>query len=344
MELAAAVAYGRPWRRMQLLALLAWLLPAAALAAPDETDARAWLARIQTAASGGNYQGTMVFIVGGTISSARVGHFAVGDQTFELREALDGRQQRVLRHNDEVMTLWPQTRVLVIEKREVLGPSSTPLAIEPQALEHYQFKPEGPGRVAGREAMAFLLEPRDALRYAQRLWADVATGLMLRADVLGTGSAPGLPRPVFETTAFSEIAIGVRPQGDAVVQEIRRLRKLEGWRVVRPLQQRTNLDAEGWNLARPVSGFKLAGCMRRGMQTAGDEQPVLQVVFSDGLMHVSLFVEPFDSQRHRSEVLSQQGATATLMARRGEHWITVVGDVPPTTLKLFADALDRRRP
>jgi sigma-E factor negative regulatory protein RseB len=32
------------------------------------------------------------------------------------------------------------------------------------------------------------------------------------------------------------------------------------------------------------------------------------------------------------------------MARRGEHWITVVGDVPPTTLKLFADALDRRRP
>ena len=39
--------------------------------------------------------------------------------------------------------------------------------------------------------MAFLLEPRDALRYAQRLWADVATGLMLRADVIGFGSAPG---------------------------------------------------------------------------------------------------------------------------------------------------------
>ena len=344
MELAATVACGRPWCRMPLLALLAWLLPAAAIAAPDEADARAWLARIQTAANGGNYQGTMVFIVGGTISSARVGHYAVGDQTFELREALDGRQQRVLRHNDEVLTLWPQARVLVIEKREGLSPKSTPLAIEPQALEQYQFKREGPGRVAGREAMAFLLEPRDALRYGQRLWADVATGLMLRADVLGTGSAPGSPRPVFETTAFSEVAVGVKPQADAVLQEIRRLRKLEGWRVVRPLQQRTTLDAEGWNLARPVSGFKLAGCMRRGMQTAGDEQPVLQAIFSDGLMHVSLFVEPFDSQRHRGETLSQQGATGTLMARRGEHWITVVGDVPPATLKLFADALERRRP
>lgn len=344
MDRAAWVGGGWTWRRLPLLALCVLLLPAAAHAAPDSADARVWLARIQAAANGGNYQGTMVFIVGGTISSARVGHYAVGDQTFELREALDGRQQRVLRHNDEVLTLWPQTRVLVIEKREVLGPSSTPLAIEPQALEQYEFKREGPGRVAGREAMAFLLEPRDALRYAQRLWADVATGLMLRADVMGIGSAPGAPRPVFETTAFSEVAVGVRPQADAVLQEIRRLRKLEGWRVVRPLQQRTNLDAEGWALVRPVPGFKLAGCVRRGMQTAGDEQPVLQVVFSDGLMHVSLFVEPFDSQRHRGEMVAQQGATSTLMARRGEHWITAVGDVPAATLKMFADALERRRP
>ncbi|HLL09862.1 MAG TPA: MucB/RseB C-terminal domain-containing protein [Rubrivivax sp.] len=347
MDRVAAVACGRPWRRIPLVPLLSlcfWLLPASATAAPDESDARAWLARIQSASHGANYQGTMIFIVGGAVSSARVGHYAIGDQTFELRETLDGRQQRVLRHNDDVLTLWPQARVLVIEKREGLGPSAMPLAVEPQALEQYHFKPEGPGRVAGRKAMTFLLEPRDALRYAQRLWADVATGLMLRADVLGVGSAPGAPRPVFETTAFSEVAVGVRPQADSLLQEIRRLRKLEGWRVVRPMQQRTNLDAEGWAVARPVAGFKLAGCVRRGMQNAGDEQPVLQVVFSDGLMHVSLFVEPYDSQRHRSEMLAQQGATGTLMARRGEHWITVVGDVPATTLKMFADALERRRP
>lgn len=345
MDRAAGVACRWTWRRLPWLALFAWLLPAGGVAAPDGAEARAWLARIQAAANGGNYQGTMVFIVGGTISSARVGHYAVGDQTFEQREALDGRQQRVLRHNDEVHTLWPQARVLVIEKRETLGPpSSTPLAIAPQALEQYEFKREGTGRVAGREAIAFLLEPRDTLRYAQRLWADVATGLMLRADVIGAGSAPGAPRPVFESTAFSEVAVGVRPQADVVLQEIRRLRKLEGWRVVRPLQQRTTLDAEGWALARPVPGFRLAGCVRRGMQTAGDEQPVLQVVFSDGLMHVSLFVEPFDNQRHRGEMVAQQGATSTLMARRGEHWVTAVGDVPAATLKLFADALDRRRP
>ena len=71
---------------------------------------------------------------------------------------------------------------------------------------------------------------------------------------------------------------------------------------------------------------------------------MLQAVFTDGLTHVSLFVEPYQPQRHRGELRARQGATGTLMQRRGEHWLTVVGDVPPATLKLFAEALDRRRP
>jgi sigma-E factor negative regulatory protein RseB len=80
------------------------------------------------------------------------------------------------------------------------------------------------------------------------------------------------------------------------------------------------------------------------METAGDEAPVLQAVFTDGLTHVSLFVEPFKPQRHRNEMQAQQGATSTLMLRRGDYWVTVVGDVPPATLKLFSDAVERRQP
>jgi sigma-E factor negative regulatory protein RseB len=113
---------------------------------------------------------------------------------------------------------------------------------------------------------------------------------------------------------------------------------------VRPQQQRTTLDAEGWVLARPVPGFRLAGCVRRGMETAGDEAPVLQAVFTDGLTHVSLFIEPYRPQIHQAEMQAQQGATATVMQRRGEHWITAVGDVPSATLRLFADAVERRHP
>jgi sigma-E factor negative regulatory protein RseB len=213
--------------------------------------------------------------------------------------------------------------------------------VDPQALDHYELRREGEARIAGRDATVLLLEPRDTLRYAQRLWADRATGLMLRADVMSL-AAPGQERGILESTAFSEINIGVRPQPDAVLQVLRNPRGLDGYRVVRPQQQRTELEAEGWALARPVVGFRLVGCVRRGMEVGGSSAQVLQAVFSDGLTHVSLFAEPFQPERHRSELQALQGATGTVMLRRGEHWITVVGDVPPATLKLFANALERR--
>jgi len=305
----------------------------------NAADARAWLQRVQSAARGGNFQGTLVYSAGGQLSSSRVWHFVVGEQTYELMEAQDGRQQRIARHNDNVLTLWPQSKTAVSEKREtVAGWSSTPQALDPQALEQYDLRREANARVAGRDAAVLFLEPRDALRYAQRLWADLASGLMLRADVLGD-TVQGV-RALMESTAFSQVEVGVRPQPELVLQLMRRQ---DGVQVLRPQQKRTTLDAEGWALARPVPGFKLSGCVVRGMETAGDGEPVMQAVFSDGLTHVSVFVEPYKTQRHRAEVQAQQGATATLMQRRGEHWVTAVGDVPPATLKQFVAALERRR-
>jgi sigma-E factor negative regulatory protein RseB len=333
--------------RLSRAAGLLCLLPALAAAAPDAAaiDARVWLARIHAAAHNGNYQGTMVFSAGGTMSSSRVLHVAIGDEVFEHFEALDGRQQRIVRHNDAVHTLWPQTKVAVVEKRETLAAwSTTPQSVEPQALEQYALLREGSARVAGHDAQVFLLEPRDVLRYAQRLWADQLSHLILRADVLGLSPSPGGARPVIESTAFSEVAIGIRPQPESVQQTLRNLGRLDGYRVVRPLQQRTSLESEGWVLARPVPGFRLAGCVRRGMETAGEGEPVLQAVFADGLTHVSLFIERYQPQRHVQEVQARQGATATRMTRRGDWWITTVGDVPLDTLKLFAEAVDRRRP
>lgn len=350
------VLMGRGCRIAVLSALASALVPLAAQAqlgnaaaatpaAPLATgvlapaDARAWLARIQAAARGGNYQGTLVYSTGGQVSSSRVWYFSVADQAYERLEAQDGRQQRIVRHNDRVHTFWPQSQVAVVEKRETLAAwTTTPQAVDPQALEQYELRREGNARVAGRDAAVLLLWPRDALRYAQRLWADMATGLMLRADVMAEA---GGARRVLESTAFSEVAIDVRPQPDSVLQI---MRKLDGYQVLRPQQKLTTLDAEGWTLARPIAGFRLAGCMRRGMETAGDGESVLQAVFTDGLSHVSVFVEPFRPDRHTAEVQAQQGATATVMARQGEHWVTVVGDVPPATLKLFAVAFERRRP
>lgn len=303
----------------------------------SEGEARAWLWRIHQAQRLGNFQGTLVYSADGALATSRVLHYVVGSQVVEQVESLDGRHQRVVRHNDTVHTLLPGRRTAIVEKRETLAAwSATPQMVDPQALEQYALHREGVARVAGRDAVVLRMDPRDALRYAQRLWADLASGLMLRADMLGNDP----DRALLESTSFTEVEIGVKPQPDAV---LRHLRQIEGWRVLRPQQQRTTLEDEGWVLARPVPGFRLAGCVRRGMENAGEAgASVLQAVFTDGLTHVSLFVEPFDAQRHRREMHARQGATSTVMQRHGEHWITAVGNVPATTLKQLAQALQRK--
>lgn len=336
----------------------------------DPPDARAWLARIHHAANRGNYEGTLVFSAGGTMSSSRVAHYAVGDQTYERLEALDGRQRRVLRHNNVVHTLWPQSGMAVVEQREALAPgSATPQTVDPVALEQYSLHPEGAARIAGRPAQVVLLQPRDALRYAQRLWADRETGLMLRADVLAPTANPSSAAPVLESTAFSEVLIGVKPQPESLIRALQEVdaaprpaasnRHAAGaakrarsdvesadaaprWHIVKPHQTRTTLAGEGWTLAQPVPGFNLSGCVRRGMHAAAGEAPVLQAVFTDGLTHVSVFVEAYDPTRHEQPLRGQHGATASAMMRRGDDWVTVVGDVPMPTLLLFAEALARK--
>jgi sigma-E factor negative regulatory protein RseB len=345
-----------PWRWLWTATLASCLLPTAGAAGPETAaapvplpvaDAKVWLARIQTAAATGNYHGTMVFSTGATMSSSRVGHYVQGGQVWEHLEALDGRQERIVRHDEAVHTLWPQSRLAVVERRDALTAwSSTPQRIEPQALEQYDIRAEGTQRVAGRDAAVLLLEPRDALRYAQRFWVDQASGLLLRADVLGAAGPSGATgsKPVLESTAFSEVSIGSRPSAETLSQTQQALRQMRGYRVVRPLRQTTTLEAEGWSIVRATPGFRLVGCVKRGMGAAADEAPVLQAVYTDGLTVVSMFIELFRPERHRSEEPMQRGATAAWMQRRGEFWITAVGDVPPATLRQFEQALERRTP
>jgi len=302
-------------------------------------DARNWLQRIHNAASQRNYQGTLVVTANGSVSSSRMAHYCEGKQYYERIDMLDGQPQRVYRHNDQVLTLWPAAKVARIEQRDVVALFPAVLSgSEDQLFERYDMLAEGGDRVAGLDAAVFLLRPRDTHRFAQRLWAEQGSGLLLRADVLSPDGR------VLETAAFSEVTIGVKAQPESVLVP---MKKLDGYRLVRDTPQRTALETEGWRLKAPVAGFNQVSCVKRSLEPAGDGErgasaDVLQAIFSDGLTHVSVFIEPYRPERHRAGA-GAVGATHTLMQPLGPHWVTVMGDVPMGTLKQFAAALERLR-
>jgi len=304
-------------------------------------EARQWLLRMHNAATQSNYQGTLVVSAEGSMSSSRIAHYCEGKDSFERVDMLDGQPRRVLRHNDQVLTLWPNAKTARLEQREAVQPFPSLLTgSEEQLFERYELVSEGPGRVAGFDAAVFVLRPRDDARFAQRLWAEQSSGLLLRADVVAADGR------VLESSAFTDLSIGAKtkPQAAHTVQGA--LKQLDGWRVLKSVSQRTSLEAEGWQIKVPVAGFRQSSCVKRLLEAAADDNrqapaEVLHAIFTDGLTHVSLFVEPLRTDRQRSGGAAS-GATHSWMQERGAHWITVVGDVPLATLKQFAAALERK--
>jgi sigma-E factor negative regulatory protein RseB len=306
----------------------------------EPREVRAWLMRIHEAASQRNFQGTFIVSGGGAVASARIAHFCEGPNQFERIESLDGQARHVFRHNDVVHTVWPGSRVAVIEQSQLLMSFPALLqAGDDRIVDFYDVRPQGSDRVAGHDANVLLVQPKDAHRFGYRLWSEKSSGLLLRADVLGDRNE------VLETSAFSDVAINVKPQPESVLQPMKRL---DGYRVVRPVLTPTKLEAEGWTLRDVAPGFRQVSCVRRpidgiSVDKDGGADPVLQTIYSDGLTYVSIFIEPFNPQRHTRPMLAAVGATQTLMRRQGDWWITVVGDVPAGTLKMFAKGLERKR-
>jgi sigma-E factor negative regulatory protein RseB len=316
------------------------LADSAASAPANAQEVRAWLTRIHQAAGSRNFQGTFVVSAGGAMSSSRIAHYCLGADQYERVEALDGLARNVYRHNQVVHTLWPQTRVALIEQRDMQARfPALLLAGGDHIAEHYDVRAQGAQRVAGREANVLLISPKDDRRYTYRLWADQSSGLLLRAEVL---DARGV---VLESAAFSQLEIGVKPHPEAVLAP---MNKLAGYRVVQQRLTPVSLESEGWAMREQIPGFSQVGCVKRPLNApqdgANDVAPkVLQAVYSDGLASVSLFIEPYDSARHGGERQASIGATQTLAHRDGDWWVTVVGDVPAATLHQFAAALVRKK-
>lgn len=321
-------------------ALLAHAQAAEPAAAGESRDAKYWLTRIHQAAGERNFQGTFVVSAGGSVASARIAHFCRGPNQYERIESLDGQRRHIYRHNDVVHSFWPHERIAVVETRHAMREFPALLtAGADRIVEHYEVEPLGEGRVAGHAANVLLLRPRDGWRFGYRLWAEKESGLLLRAEVFDAQEV------VLEASAFSEVTIGVKPQPDQVLQPMRRI---DGYRVQRPVLREVALESEGWSFRQLPPGFRHVSSVKRSMaaesaSAEGSVPSVLQSIYSDGLTHVSVFIEPYNPAVHRREMLMAIGATQTLVRRQGDWWLTVIGDVPVATLRAFASTLDARR-
>jgi sigma-E factor negative regulatory protein RseB len=303
-------------------------------AATAERSVNEWLMRMQDASRARSYVGTFVVSsAAGSMSSARIWHAGEADQQIERVEVLTGAPRSTFRRNEEVVTFLPEQRVVRTEKRESLGLFPNLMKSSDSSIpEFYAARRVGADRVAGFDADVVQFAPKDNLRFGYRVWSEKKSGLVIKLQTLDPHGN------VLEQAAFSELQLDTPLRMDKLAQM---MVPPEGWRVERAEGVKTNAANEGWGLKTPVAGFKPMTCYKRA---ASAPEGSIQWIFSDGLASVSLFVEPYDRQRHLQEgVFGSAGATQTMTRRIQDWWLTVVGEVPAHTLKAFAQSLERRK-
>lgn len=295
-----------------------------------------WLKRLHDASRQRSFVGTFVVSAGSAFSSARIWHACDGVDQVERVESLTGAPRSTFRRNDQVVTFLPESRVAVSEKRESLGLFPNILQTDANTIaSFYRVKAIGRDRVAGHEADVAQLNPVDGWRFGYRVWTEKKSGLVVKMQTLnGDGR-------VMEQASFSELQLA-SPVSMAALTQM--MGDTEGYRLEKTDLVKTTAAAEGWVMKTEVPGFKSLSCLRRPNQKRVDmsHTNTIQWVFSDGLATVSVFIEDYDPRHHVRPGLWVLGATHTLKRRMAHWWLTVVGEVPPTTLAAFAHGLDRK--
>ena len=311
--------------------MLTAALPAYAQVPPAEPQQ--WLQRAAQSARTLTYTGTYVHATDDRISTARITHAVLGGDEHERIETLDGPLREFLRRNDEMQCVMPDAKTVRLDRRTT-GRFFPSLLSSPDAIaENYVVKLGGVERVLGMECQWIRLEPRDALRFHQRVCAELASGLLLRARVLGEHNR------VLENYAFTEVRIG--PQ--VARSEIRSAfhQDQSKWQTdSKPRDEAKSVDT-GWSVANPPAGFKKVMEMRRTMP--GKPQPVSHLVFSDGLASISVFVEPAPPGAKAVEATYDEGLYSVFVSSVGDHVVTVLGEVPPAATQQAGRSVTRLR-
>ncbi len=286
------------------------------------------LMQIQQAAHKLNYVGVFAYQQGSDIESSRIVHACDGTNEQERIELLNGTPREYLRLNKSVQCLIPEEKKIVRERERGDRFPGLLLSNSESIDANYQVRvlPQ-PLRVAGRQCQLIDVLPRDANRYGYRLCVDTESQLLLKAQ---TVTREGV---VVEQVAFTQVTIGQ----EIPEKMLKPSWSTEGWSVVESRQRNVDLGALGWRFTAP-SGFTPSS---QSEQVFDGDKLVHQLVLSDGLATISIFIEPYLKERSEYKPVgaAQIGSVNIYGIKVANFWLTVLGEVPASALEQLAQSI-----
>ena len=288
----------------------------------------AWLRKMQDAAQKLSYTGTFVYQNAGRSETSRITRFVeASGGDIEKLEVMDGVPREIVRTKDTVRCYLPGARLVKVDRRTERGfPALLPERISAVA-RNYDITLGETRRIAGYDCQAVVLTPKDNLRYGYRLYADNASGMLLRAVTFDASGEQ------IEQFMFTQLSIG------GVTRHMVKSRHASrNWRVEDA--EAAPARANGWGLSSELPGFHKVVELKRRLS---DSRPAAQMVYSDGLAAVSVFIEAVEGRPEPVRPgLASMGAIHMYTREVANHVVTVVGEAPAASVQRIANAVEYR--
>ena len=279
-----------------------------------------------------NYKGTFLYQNGNQSNSVQITHMNNSGREFTRNVILNTDKPReVFSEGSDIVIFHPQKNKIVIEKRrgQNLFPAILPVNLD-SLKASYKLRLVGSDNIAGRNAQVVELVPNDAYRYNYKVWLDTEYGLLLKMALLNDKNQ------TLEQVIFQELNMlnmhdlnWFQPKIDVsksyVMEDVALLNRVS-----------TN-----WIVAELPPGYVKVDHIERAPK--GKRNPVNQMIFSDGLASVSLFIEPLSKGVRPKTGHMIVGSTNICAHVIDGYQITVVGEVPASTVQQIAKAVSFKK-
>ena len=279
-----------------------------------------------------NYKGTFLYQNGNQSNSVQITHMNNSGREFTRNVILNADKPReVFSEGSDIVIFHPQKNRIVIEKRrgQNLFPATLPVNLS-SLKKSYKVRAIGFDIIAGRNAQIVELIPNDAYRYNYKVWLDSEFGLLLKMTLLNDKSE------TLEQVIFQELNMlnthdlnWFQPKIDLsksyVMEDVALLNRVStNWIVAELPPEYVKID----HIERVSKG-------KKGL--------VNQMIFSDGLASVSLFIEPLSKGIRPRTGHMNVGSTNICAHVIDGYQITVVGEVPAATVQQIAKAVSFKK-
>jgi len=260
------------------------------------------------------------------IRSTKMIHVNHEGEEFLKFEKIDGADNLLLMHEaDAVIYNNDQSKILIKKKKDAnLFPNIFPSNLE-KLKDSYSIADGGDFRVAGRIAQMVVLSPIDENRYNYHLWLDKESHLPLKMMVIDNN------KKVVETMAFANIEF-------LQSQDISWFRPNINKDKTYSINENKNIEEtvrKFWTINDLPSGFEEVSYNAK--RYAGLNAIAHQIIFSDGLSYISIFIHPVAKNQKPQVGSSKRGSNNIHAEYKKGYQILAVGAVPIQTLSYITN-------